>query len=136
MGLGSLCLSVVLAQARVPVYGGRLPFRKRQGNRGSVGGRGELARHCQEVPPACRGRRARYAADVPQDCLKLLSCTASYFRAESSDGSSLIPLPSPAASHEGGVVRYEKESLEFTSEFQHRAGRETGDRNGEVQGAT
>ena len=84
------------------------------------------------VTPACRGRRARYAADVPQDRLKLLSCTASYFRAESCDGS-LIPSPSPAASHEGGVVRYKKECLEITSEFQHRAGGETVNRYGKSQ---
>ena len=111
------------------------PSAKGRGIKGSKLGGGELARHCQEFTPASRGRRARDAADVPQNRLKLLSCAVSYFRAERRDGG-LVPLPSPAASHEGRVVRYDKECLEFASEFQHRAGGEMVDRNREIQGAT
>ena len=48
---------------------------------------------------------------------------------------SLVPLPCPAASHEGRLIRDHKECLKFASEVQHRAWGEMVDRDSKVQGA-
>ena len=131
MGLGSLCLAVVLAQARVPVDGGHLPIRYGQGYWGIGGRGGELPRQSEEFAPARRGRRARDTAYVPQDRMELFSGAACDFWSECHNGS-LIPLPRPSASHKGRMVWDDEEGLEFAPEFQHRPWREAVNSDGEV----
>ena len=103
MGLGSLCLAVVLAQTRVPFNGGCLPVLEGSRRGGGSGRRGEFSRHGREVAPARRSGGTGDTADVTETHFYLFPCAAGYLWLEGSEGS-LIPLAGPSARHQGGLI--------------------------------
>ena len=133
MGLGTPCLSVVLAQARVPIEGGCLPVCKGPWGEGVEGGGGEFTRHGHELAPASSSRGARDPADVPQYRLNLLLCTVCNLGAEGLNRC-WVPLSCPAAGHKIRLVRDDEQGAEFAAQLQRRAWGEPVYSDSEVQG--
>ena len=134
MGLGTLRLTVILAEPRIPFDSAQLMSARQCRGRAGVGGWREVLGHGEEVPPACCSCGTGDPSYVSQNCFDLLTSAACNFWLEGAD-SRVVPLPGPAARLESRLVVGGEERLELPTQRQHGSWGEATNRKSKIEGA-